>query len=53
MLLCVGLTEKIEYELPTDFGTAGVIKVGLLMETQIPVTVIHTKYDSSPFASHF
>lgn len=40
MLLCIRLTEKIEYELPIDLGTTGVIKVGLLTETQISVTSI-------------
>lgn len=53
MLLGVRLTEKIEYELPTDLGTTAVIKIGLLIGIQIPVTIVCTKYDFLPFASHF
>lgn len=53
MLLCIRLTEKIEYELPADLGTTAVIEVGLLMKTQIPVTTLCTKDDFLPFASHF
>lgn len=49
MLLSVRLTEKVEYKLPIDNGATAVIKVGLMMKSQNPVTKSHIKKETSTF----